>query len=36
VRRGGAGRKRDKAGELGVPVADEQQLNAMVTNGRVK
>ncbi len=31
-----AGSKLDKAGELGVPVLDEQQLKAMVTNGRNK
>ena len=31
-----AGSKLDKAGELGVPVLDEQQLKAMVTNGRIK
>jgi len=30
------GSKLDKAGELGVPVLDEQQLVAMVTNGRIK
>jgi DNA ligase (NAD+) len=30
------GSKLDKAGELGVPVLDEQQLKAMVTNGRIK
>ena len=30
------GSKLDKAGELGVPVLDEQQLMAMVTNGRIK
>jgi DNA ligase (NAD+) len=30
------GSKLDKAGELGVPVLDEQQLKAMVTNGRNK
>jgi DNA ligase (NAD+) len=30
------GGKLDKAGELGVPVLDEQQLKAMVTNGRNK
>jgi DNA ligase (NAD+) len=30
------GSKLDKAGELGVPVLDEQQLKAMVANGRIK
>jgi len=30
------GSKLDKAGELGVAVLDEQQLKAMVTNGRIK
>jgi DNA ligase (NAD+) len=30
------GSKLDKAGELGVPVLDEQQLKAMVTTGRIK
>jgi DNA ligase (NAD+) len=30
------GSKLDKAGELGVPVLDEQQLKAMVTSGRNK
>jgi len=30
------GSKLDKAGELGVPVLDEKQLKAMVTDGRIK
>jgi DNA ligase (NAD+) len=30
------GSKLDKAGELGVPVLDEQQLMAMVAHGRIK
>jgi DNA ligase (NAD+) len=30
------GSKLDRAGELGVPVLDEQQLKAMVANGRIK
>jgi len=31
-----AGSKLDKAGELGVPVLDEDQLMAMVGGGRSK